>query len=101
MIWHPKSTMEKVENSDFANTYKCVTKYPHPVAWFLYRTYYGAFEMLGFIECGECEKWFRKDQMYSSEYCEGCYEHNFCECGNQLEEEQGSSPGDGFCARCR
>lgn len=31
--------------------------------------------------------------------CQGCYEHNFCECGVRLEDAYGS-PGDGLCRRC-
>lgn len=32
--------------------------------------------------------------------CEPCHEHNYCECGQRLEDAYGT-PGDGFCARCR
>jgi hypothetical protein len=100
MLWCPKTICEKDEKASFPNSYKYVTKYPHPFPWFLYRTYRGAIERLGFIDCEGCEKWFRKDQMHSNEYCERCHEHRFCECGQRLEDAYGS-PGDGFCVRCR
>jgi ssDNA-binding Zn-finger/Zn-ribbon topoisomerase 1 len=53
--------------------------------------------------CEECEK--ETDNYYISYgayfyICEACYEHNFCECGNRLEDSYGSA-GDGFCIRCR
>lgn len=32
-------------------------------------------------------------------YCDDCYSHHFCECGNKLENEYGS-PGDGLCRSC-
>jgi hypothetical protein len=56
--------------------------------------------------CGECEKETEATNtiaVYGAKfhYCDACYEYNFCECGNRLEEEEGSCPGDGFCARCR
>lgn len=31
--------------------------------------------------------------------CEACYEHHFCECGQELTDSSGS-PGDGFCRAC-
>lgn len=33
-------------------------------------------------------------------YCDECYEHLFCECGQSLEDAYGS-PGEGFCTVCR
>lgn len=33
-------------------------------------------------------------------YCDSCYDHHFCECGNKLEDAYGS-PGEGFCGNCR
>lgn len=31
--------------------------------------------------------------------CPDCFEHHFCECGQELTDSYGS-PGDGFCRRC-
>lgn len=46
--------------------------------------------------CEECEK-----ETGLNAVCDACYENNYCECGRKLCIEEGSSPGDGFCARCR
>lgn len=99
MIWYTHYITEKDENSNFPNSYKMVIKRPHPIPGFLYRIYYAATEMVGFRECEGCG-WVRKHEMYSSEYCQSCHEHRFCECGQRLEDAYGS-PGDGFCIRCR
>lgn len=45
--------------------------------------------------CEECET-----ENGLSTLCDKCQEHYFCECGSRLCEEEGSSPGDGFCRRC-
>lgn len=100
MMWHPVSRYEKVENGEYITTYKFVTKYPNPILWFLYRTYHGAIEALGYTNCEGCEKWISKDQIFEEGYCEACHEYRFCECGQLLEDSYGS-PGDGFCRMCQ
>lgn len=32
--------------------------------------------------------------------CQDCFEHHYCECGQQLDDAYGT-PGDGLCVRCR
>jgi len=46
--------------------------------------------------CEGCEKLFLKEEI-NKDYCESCYEHHFCECGNCMEEYA----GEGFCPSCR
>jgi hypothetical protein len=59
--------------------------YTH-IVWFKFSIIFGAQNY-----CEECE--IRTE--LGETLCNECYEHNYCECGNELE-----SPGEGMCRRC-
>ena len=47
-----------------------------------------------------CESCDKEVGLYSRpNLCDECYEYNYCECGQRLEDSYGS-PGDGFCRKC-
>ena len=51
------------------------------------------------VTCEECEKEVAKKEDLQDGMCDECYEFNYCECGNKLEDEYGT-PGDGLCRAC-
>jgi hypothetical protein len=50
-------------------------------------------------QVGHCESCEARLDLYATEFCDTCYEHNYCECGQRLEDAAGS-PGDGLCRGC-
>lgn len=66
-------------------------------------------ERIGYQLCEtkKCSHWVERPKKPSHRqnddgdlYCEDCYSHLYCECGQLLKDAYGQ-PGDGFCARCR
>ncbi len=49
--------------------------------------------------CNECNDIQDDAKDLNQDMCESCYEYNYCECGNRLEDSYGE-PGQGLCRAC-